>query len=178
MFYDFSRTLFTLALTMLAAVTVFSFGGFSYSPIFLVLFIISQIFTKNYATVGSFAYIILGILGLQVFAFGGGIHYFGEQGFTYLIALIPFTIFAFIYKSSFEEILADQKKLFKPLIAFGILHLLANVLLIVTGRFNFFRFLDLSLMTALLDVFLAALILVGIQRIRLKVFSQALGSLS
>lgn len=168
MFYDFSRTLFTLALVMLSAATVISIGGFSYSPLFLVLFIISQVFTKNYATVGSFAYLILGLLGLQIFSFGGGLHYFSESSLMYLIALIPFTIFAFIYKSSFEEIIQDPEKLFKPLLAFGILHLIANVLMIITGRFNIFKFIDLSLLTSAIDLVLAFFILILIQRTRAK----------
>jgi len=168
MFYDFSRTLFTLALVMLSAATVISISNFSYSPLFLVLFIISQVFTKNYATVGSFAYLILGLLGLQIFAFGGGLHYFTEPGLMYLIALIPFTIFAFLYKSSCEEIINDPERLFKPLLAFGILHLIANILMIITGRFNVFKFIDLSLLTLALDLVLAFFALILIQRTRAK----------
>ncbi len=171
MFYDFSRTLFTLALSMLAAVTVFSISGYNYSPLFLVLFLVSQIFTKNYATVGSIAYIILGILGIQVFAFGAGISYITQLGFMYLIALIPFTIFAFLYRSSFEETLSNPSKLFKPLIAFGILHLVANMLIILTGRFNIFKFIDLSILTGLIDLLLAYLALIALQKIRLKLAS-------
>lgn len=171
MFYDFSRTLFTLALSMLAAATVFSISGYNYSPLFLVLFLVSQIFTKNYATVGSIAYIILGILGIQVFAFGAGISYITQLGFMYLIALIPFTIFAFLYRSSFEETLSNPSKLFKPLIAFGILHLVANMLIILTGRFNIFKFIDLSILTGLIDLLLAYLALIALQKIRLKLAS-------
>ena len=89
----------------------------------------------------------------------------------YLIALIPFTIFAFLYSSSFEETLSNPSKLFKPLIAFGILHLVANMLIILTGRFNIFKFIDLSILTGLIDLLLAYLALIALQKIRLKLAS-------
>jgi len=169
MFYDFSRTLFTLAILILSGLTVFTVGEYSYSPIFLAPFIISQVFTKNYATVGSLAYLILGLLGLQIFSFGAGLSYVLETGFIYLLALVPFTIFAFLYRSSFEETLDDKKKLYKPLLAFLVLHIFANALLILTMRFNVFKFIDLSLWTLILDLLLAYLAINLIHYLRLKV---------
>jgi hypothetical protein len=41
----------------------------------------------------------------------------------------------------------------------------------LTGRFNIFKFIDLSILTGLIDLLLAYLALIYLQKIRLKVAS-------
>ena len=146
MFTDFSRTLFfVFSLIVLANYTVFSLFSYEYSPLFLVIFLSGLIFRKNYATVACLSFIILGLSGLPFFSFGAGISYLKEPSFAYIISLIPFSISAFM----------NKKK--QSLFPFLVLHFTANLLLIIFGKFNPYKFIDFSLIQLIFDLSFASL---------------------
>ena len=147
MFHDFSRTLLTFSLLVLANYTVFPIFSFDYSPIFLVLFFAALVFQKNYATVASLSFIILGLAGLPCFSFGSGLSYVQEPSFAYIVSLIPFSISVFMNKTN------------KILLSFVILHFSANFILIITGNFNPYQFIDLSIIQLFFDLLLTFFIL-------------------
>ncbi|NQY79892.1 MAG: biotin transporter BioY [Candidatus Caenarcaniphilales bacterium] len=156
MFTDFSRTLFIFSLMVLANYTVFSLFSYEYSPLFLVVFLAAVLFRKNYATVACLCFIILGLFGLPCFNFGAGISYLKEPSIVYIISLIPFSIYAFVSKEK------------NPLFAFLVLHFTANLLLILFGNFNPYRFIDYSIVQLIFDLALAGLFFYGKN---LKIFS-------
>ena len=143
MFTDFCRTLFVFSLIVLANFTVLPLFNYDYSPLFLIVFLVSQYFQKNYATVACLVFIILGLSGLPCFSFGAGLSYLKEPSFTYIISLIPFSIYGFVNKSN------------KPLFSFVVLHLSANLLLLVFRQFSAIKFIDFSLMQMSFDLMLA-----------------------
>lgn len=149
MFTDFSRTLFIFSLIVLANYTVFSIFSYEYSPLFLVVFLAAISFRKNYATVACLSFIILGLFGLPCFSFGAGLSYLKEPSIVYIISLIPFSIYSFV----------NKKK--NPLFAFLVLHFTANLLLILLGNFNPYRFIDYSIIQLIFDLSLAAAVYYG-----------------
>jgi biotin transport system substrate-specific component len=132
----------------------------NYSPLFLVAFLLSQFGDYNYAMIGSTLYLVLGLVGLPLFAYGGGFEYIHINTFGFLIALIPFTWLAFMYRSpdGFKDIN------YRQLSAFLALHAIGAIYMIVSKKFEVYSFINLSLVQGLVDIILAVLILSLIQK--------------
>lgn len=109
-------------------------------------------------------YLLAGIIGLPVFAFGGGFRYIMEPGFGYLLGLIPLSVIAFYYQVHLPD--SPIKFLgtnIVPLLGIVVAHLCGLGFLLITFRFSFENFLNLSGMQLAYDLLLGFLALTFIK---------------
>lgn len=140
------------------------FVFFNYSLAYISCFVSSIAFKNNYVFVAVMIYLLAGIIGLPVFAFGGGFRYIMEPGFGYLLGLIPLTVIAFYYQVHLPDspikILGTN---IVPLLGIVVAHLCGLGFLLITFRFSFENFLNLSGMQLVYDLLLGFLALVFIK---------------
>lgn len=173
------KILFSLALLILSAfvqipLVQYEFASdkfvlFNYALTYLVCFLLSISFKNNYSFIAVILYLILGILGLPFFAFGGGFHYLLEPSFGYLLGLIPLSVTAFYFQ------LHDSRSSLKflgvnlsPLLGILFAHLLGLFVLLITARLNFENFLNLSGMQLCYDLLFSYFALVFIKNPTVK----------
>lgn len=144
-----------------------SFTVYNYNLLYITCFVLSLLFKNNFAFIALVIYLVAGLAGLPLFAYGGGIGYVFEPSFGYLLGLILVSMFAFYYKyhhsyPGTEPV--EGASFFKPKnIApiFGILlaHLLGLLYMLVTGHFSMDNFLNMSLYQLVYDCIFAYLVL-------------------
>lgn len=144
----FIKSLLIYLLLCLSNFVHFEFQLFDYSLLFIIAFAASQLGSYNYALLAAALYLISGLAGLKIFAFGGGPVYFMEPGFGFILALVPFLINAFKYRthSSMESFLNFRQigaYIFIPL--FGFFYLLV---------LKFMLFQELNIKMYLINYFL------------------------
>lgn len=74
----------------------------------MMIFFISTLFKPKVAIFSSFTYVLLGLIGLPIFASGGGLGYVFNKGFGYIIGFVVATSFI----SKFANIKLSYIKLF------------------------------------------------------------------
>ena len=68
--------------------------GLYFIPQIPVIMFLTSVLGKRMAFVTTIMYIIIGLLFIPIFALGGGIKYFGEFGFGYILAYLPAILLA------------------------------------------------------------------------------------
>jgi len=68
--------------------------GISFVPQIPIIIFLCSVLGKKMALFTTILYIILGLFFIPVFALGGGIRYFGEYGFGYILGYIPAILIA------------------------------------------------------------------------------------
>ncbi len=134
---------------------------YDYSLLYLVCFILSNIFRNNYAGIAVVLYLITGLAGLPVFAFGGGLSYIHEPSFGYLLALLPLSIVSFYFRyyvDRFPLMTANNKSL-GPILGLILAHAIGLVYLCVKKSLNLESFLGMSIYQLFYDVFFAWIVL-------------------
>ena len=124
-----------------------AFIPYEYSLLYIVTFILSVSFKHNYSFAAVALYLISGLVGLPVFAFGGGWAYVLEPSFGFLLGLFPLAITSFYNKYHEEE--SGFKTLcgcnLSPIYGLLIAHGFGIIFLIITGRFSFTEFLGIHI---------------------------------
>jgi biotin transporter BioY len=129
-------------------------GIYNYSPLFITCFLLAMLFKNNYACAGAILFLVAGIIGAPIFAFGGGFQYITEPGFGYILALIPLAFIAFylrFHAPGFAYKLPDGKSL-GPLVGIVAAHLFGLLFLLLTARLNLSNFFSLSLYQFIYDM--------------------------
>ena len=138
-----------------------AFIPYEYSLLYIVAFILSVSFKHNYSFAAVVLYLISGLAGLPVFAFGGGLAYFFEPSFGFLLGLLPLSIISFYNKYHEED--CNLKTLcganLSPIYGLLAAHLLGLVFLVITGRFSFTEFLGIHLYQLVYDLIFAYMII-------------------
>ncbi|MDD9898521.1 MAG: biotin transporter BioY [Candidatus Melainabacteria bacterium] len=138
--------------------------SYDYRLLYIVCFILSTSFRNNYALIAVGLYLISGLAGLPIFAFGGGVNYVFEPSFGYLLGLIPLSLLAFYAKIHIPEIgvrtFRDRSVL--PLMGLVIAHGLGLIYLLVTQRLDLSNFASMSLYQIFYDIFLAHLVIIAL----------------
>lgn len=137
---------------------------FNYSLTYLSCFLMSIAFRNNYAFVAVILYLLAGVCGMPIFAFGGGLSYIFEPGFAYLLGLVPLAIISFYYQlhcadSNIKLLGTNLCPLFGLLLA----HVFGLLFLFVTFRLSFENFLNLAGMQLLYDLIFGYLALVFVK---------------
>lgn len=139
-----------------------SFTSYDYSPLYIVCFLLSIVFKNNYSFIAVALYLIAGIAGLPIFAFGGGWTYIFEPSFGYLLGLLPLSVVAFYTRQHWTEIgirtFANRSIL--PLMGLVFAHLLGLAYLLLSGKIDQSKFLAMSVYPFIYDIFLAHLALI------------------
>lgn len=139
-----------------------AFIPYEYSLLYIVSFILSVSFKHNYSFAAVVIYLISGLAGLPVFAFGGGWAYVLEPSFGFLLGLLPLSITSFYNKYHEEE--SGFRTLcgcnLSPIYGLLIAHAFGIVFLLVTGRFSFTEFLGIHIYQLAYDLIFGYIVVV------------------
>jgi biotin transporter BioY len=148
------------------------FMGYEYSLLYITTFSLSLGFRHNFAFMAVLLYLVSGLAGLPVFAFGGTWRYFLEPSFGFLFGLIPLTISSFYHHNHVSD--SKLKTLcgcnLSPIYGLMIAHGCGLGFLILTARFNFSEFLNLHIYQLVYDMIFAYLIIMLINIFKPKNF--------
>jgi biotin transport system substrate-specific component len=107
-------------------------------------------------------YLVSGVAGLPIFAFGGGWEYLLEPSFGFLFGLIPLTISSFYHHNHVTE--SRLKTIcgcnLSPIYGLLLGHGCGIGFLIITGRFSLTEFLNLHIYQLLYDLIFAYTVIV------------------
>lgn len=129
-------------------------ANYHYSLLYLAAFLLSIIFKNNYACIAAIFFLFAGIIGLPIFAFGGGFAYIFEPSFVYLLGLVMLCAISFYQEFHSEKFLFNGIN-FGPLLGICAAHILALLLLALTARLNLDNLFALSLYQFIYDLFFA-----------------------
>lgn len=127
--------------------------NYDYSPQFLLCFLLAILFNKNYISLAAVLYLVSGLIGLPIFAYGGGWKYIYEPSFPYILSLSILSMLTFIYKHERVWILKNAS-----LIAIPAAHLFSLFALILTGKLNLASFFNLCFYQFIYDMIFGFLI--------------------
>lgn len=137
---------------------------YDYRLLYIVAFILSISFRNNYALIAIVLYLVSGLAGLPIFAFGGGVKYIFEPSFGYLLGLIPLSFLAFYAKVHIPEIgvrtFRDRSIL--PLMGLVLAHGFGLLYLLITQRLDLNNFASMSLYQIFYDIFFAHLVIIAL----------------
>lgn len=135
--------------------------AYDYSLIYLCTFALSISFKTNYTFAALIIYLLAGLAGLPIFAFGGGLSYIFEPSFGYLLGLFPLSILAFFFKYHVKEfgLKSFSDKSLGPLMGFLVAHAFGIVFLLITGRLSLENLLSMSSYQLFYDLFFGYLLL-------------------
>ncbi|MDA0771745.1 MAG: biotin transporter BioY [Cyanobacteria bacterium] len=165
-----SKIIFCYALLCLSNFVELPFWAFSgdslvvydYRLLYITCFILSLAFKNNYAFIASCLYIISGLAGLPIFAFGGGIEYIFEPSFGYILGLLVISLLAFYSKIHIPEIgvRTFRDKSILPLMSIVFAHALGLIYLLGTQRLDLDHFASMTLYQIFYDLFIAHLVII------------------
>ena len=139
-----------------------AFTIYDYNLSYITCFALSLLFKNNFAFIAVVIYLIAGLAGLPLFAYGGGLGYIFEASFGYLLGLILVSMFAFYYryhdKTSFP-VKNFRGKSLAPMLGIASAHLLGFLYMLAIGEFNSDNFLNLSIYQLFYDCIFVYLIL-------------------
>lgn len=124
-----------------------SLVAYDYSPQFILCFLLAITFDKNYISLAAILYLVSGLIGLPIFAYGGGWKYIYEPSFPYILALSVLSMLTFIYKHERVWILKNAS-----LIAIPAAHIFSLLGLILTGKLNLANFFSLCFYQLIYDL--------------------------
>ena len=137
-----------------------AFIPYEYSLLYITVFVLSISFKHNYGFAAVTLYLISGLLGFPVFAFGGGLSYIFEPSFGFLLALFPLSIISFYNQHHGRGIKTFCGCNLTAIYGLLIAHICGLVFLIITGRFSFAEFFGVHLYQLFYDLFFAYVIIV------------------
>lgn len=126
---------------------------YDYSPQFIICFLLAIVFSKNYISFAAVLYLVSGLIGLPIFAYGGGWKYIYEPSFPYILSLSVISMLTFIYKYERVWILKNAS-----LIAIPAAHIFGLIALTFTGRLNLSNFMNLCFYQFIYDMVFGFLI--------------------
>jgi biotin transport system substrate-specific component len=137
-----------------------SFVPYEYSLIYISVFALSLAFRVNYAFVAVIIYLLAGLIGLPLFAYGGGWTYIFEPSFGYLLGLLPLSLITFLHKHFSGEFAMKSfnGKSLGPLMGILIAHGFGMFFLALTGRLSLSSFMCMSSYQLFYDLFLSYLL--------------------
>lgn len=139
-----------------------SFTHYDYSLLYITCFLLSISFKNNYCFIAVVLYLVAGLAGLPIFAFGAGLTYVFEPSFGYLLGLLPLSVVVFYTRQHWSEIgvrtFANRSIL--PLIGLVFAHLLGLAYLLLSGKADLNKFLAMGFYPFVYDVFFAHLALI------------------
>lgn len=144
MIFSILKIIFCFVVLACSALTTFPLIGFGdsfiyqYSLLYIACFVLSNVFYNNYAFAAVLIYILAGLCGLPIFAFGAGLGYIQEPSFGYLLGLIPLSIIAFYFRYYVDNfpILTLQNKSLGPLLGIFAAHACGIFYLLCKGDLN------------------------------------------
>jgi biotin transport system substrate-specific component len=138
------------------------FTVYNYSLLYIVCFALSLVCRNNYAFVATALYLVSGLCGLPVFAFGGGYGYIWEPSFGYLIGLLPLSAMAFYIRYRWDAlgIKTFNNRSILPLLALILAHLIGLIYLLIMRKFTVNTFMSLTGYQLLYDIFWAHLLII------------------
>lgn len=116
-----------------------TFENFIFSVFFIpqipVIMLICSTLGRKMALTSVILYIIIGLFFFPIFALGGGLKYFGEYGFGYILAYIPAILIAgkFLDKYSFLDMVKSTFAGVFTIHIIGVLYMLAVALIKNSG---------------------------------------------
>lgn len=139
-----------------------AFVPYEYSLLYIVCFALSISFKHNFSLAAIILYIISGLAGLPVFAFGGSWSYVFEPSFGFILGLIPLSISSFY--NQYHEKESGFKTLcgcnLSPITGLLFAHAMGLGYMLVTGNFSLTAFLAIHLYQLIYDLIFAYLIIV------------------
>lgn len=144
-----------------------AFISYEYSLLYLTAFTLSLCFKHNFSFIAVILYLISGLIGLPVFAFGGSWKYLLEPSLGFLFGLIPLTISSFYHHNHVSD--SKLKTLcgcnLSPVYGLVLAHGCGLGFLIITARFSLTEFLNLHIYQLIYDFIFAYLVIVIINAI-------------
>ena len=131
------------------------FTPYNYSLLYIVCFALSLIFKNNYAFIASVLYLVSGLCGLPIFAFGGGYEYIWEPSFGYLIGLLPLSVMTFYVRYHWDALgfKTFKNRSILPLLALILAHLIGLLYLLIMQKFSFNNFMSMTVYQLFYDIF-------------------------
>ena len=119
---------------------------YEYSLIYITVFALSLAFRVNYAFIAILIYLLLGLMSLPLFAYGGGWTYIFEPSFGYVLGLLPLSLMTFLLKhlSNNFVLRSFQAKSFGPIAGIVVAHGFGFFFLALTGRLSLASFMCMS----------------------------------
>ncbi len=132
---------------------------YEYYTLYVICFLLSLIFKNNYIFAAVVIYLLAGLCGLPIFAFGGGWQYIYEPSFGYLLGLIPLSILGFFFRYHLPHYgFHVFGRNLTPVLALWSAHLIGFVFLLCTQRLSMTSFESLGLWQLFYDTILGILI--------------------
>lgn len=139
-----------------------AFVFYDYSLLFITAFTLSIAFKNNYCFFSVLLYLVSGLAGLPIFAFGGAWQYIFEPSFGFLLALIPLSIISFYnkYNSNETGLKTFCNSNLTPLYGLITAHIFGLIFLFITGRFRLNEFFALHIYQLLYDLIFGYFVIV------------------
>jgi biotin transport system substrate-specific component len=133
---------------------------YEYSLIYIVVFILSLAFRVNYAFVAVIIYVLAGLIGLPLFAYGGGWTYIFEPSFGYILGLLPLSLISFLFKHLSNDFVmrSFNGKSLGPLTGILIAHGFGLTFLALTGRLTLSSLMCMSSYQLFYDLLMGYLV--------------------
>lgn len=134
---------------------------YEYSLIYIAVFALSLAFRVNYAFIAIIIYLLAGLIGLPLFAYGGGWTYIFQSSFGYVLGLLPLSLITFLFKHLSNDFVlrSFNGKSLGPIVGILVAHGFGLFFLALTGRLSLASLMCMSSYQLFYDLFLGYLTL-------------------
>lgn len=140
-----------LALLIISGKISFPLGAINFTLQLIIVYLIAYFCHLKDALFIIITYIIIGLIGIPIFTYGGGISYIYQPTFGFLIGFIFLIIFVKIFQNIFEKFI---KNTYINCLLSGLIGLLINYIfgscysyiMFFANRYSFFQVMQLVLL--------------------------------